>query len=57
MDAWLWIVIAAVLVVIVLLVAMGTSHRARTRSARLRGRFGPEYDHVVDDDSARSSRG
>ena len=57
MDAWLWIVIAAVVVVIVLVAfTMGSHHRARTRSARLRGRFGPEYDHVVDDESRRGRR-
>jgi hypothetical protein len=50
-------VIAAVVVVIVLLAfAVATRRRTRTRSAHLRGRFGPEYDHVVDDDSRRGRR-
>ena len=57
MDAWLWILIAAVVVVILFLIfGLGTRRRTRARSARLRDRFGPEYDHVVDDDSRRGRR-
>jgi hypothetical protein len=57
MDAWLWIVVAAVLLAIALVAfSVGTRHRARSRSARLRDRFGPEYDHVVSDDSRRARR-
>ena len=57
MDAWVWILIAAAVVVVVL-IAFGVASRKRTRarSARLRGRFGPEYDNVVDDDSRRGRR-
>jgi len=57
MDAWLWILIAAVVVVIVLIaIAVVTQQRAQQRSKRLRNRFGPEYAHVVDDDSRRGRR-
>jgi hypothetical protein len=57
MDAWLWIVLGAVVLVIVLIaVAWGTRHRTHARSARLRDRFGPEYDHVVTDESRRARR-
>jgi hypothetical protein len=57
MDAWVWIVIAAAVVVLALMAFAGrTQQQARKRSARLRGRFGPEYDHVVDDDSRRGRR-
>jgi hypothetical protein len=56
MDAWLWILIAAVVVVILFLIfGLGTRRRTRARSARLRDRFGPEYDHVVADDSRRDA--
>ena len=57
MDAWLWILIAAVVVVIALIAfAVAMRQREHKRSARLRGRFGPEYDQVVDDDSRRGRR-
>lgn len=57
MDAWVWILIAAVVVVIVLIAfAGGAKRRTHKRSARLRDRFGPEYDNVVDDDSRRGRR-
>src|SRR5262249_12604446 len=57
MDAWVWILIAAVVVVIVLIAfAGGAKRRTHQRSARLRDRFGPEYDNVVDDDSRRGRR-
>jgi hypothetical protein len=57
MDAWVWILIAAAVVVIALIAfAAWTRQRARHRSARLRGRFGPEYGHVVEDDSRRGRR-
>jgi hypothetical protein len=56
MDAWLWIVIGVAVVVILLLAFAAVTRRTRTRSAHLRDRFGPEYDHVVDDDSRRGRR-
>ena len=58
MDAWVWILIAAVVVVVLLLIAFAAASRQRTRaqSERLRGRFGPEYDTVVDDNSRRGRR-
>src|SRR5579859_5504162 len=45
MAALVWIVIAIAVVVVVALVAVGTKNR---RTARLRDRFGPEYDRAVD---------
>ena len=57
MDAWLWIVIIAAVVIIGLIVfSMVTRQRAHQRSSRLRDRFGPEYDNVVVDDSRRQRR-
>ena len=49
MDDWVWIVIgvAAALIVLFALIAMGTRGRRRHRSKELRDRFGPEYDRVV----------
>ena len=46
MPAWLWIVIAVV-VIALLALAVWTAIRKR-RSARLRERFGPEYDRTVE---------
>jgi hypothetical protein len=56
MDVWIVFAIAIVLVAVLAFFAFGKSHQTRQRSARLRGRFGPEYDHVVDDDSRRGRR-
>jgi hypothetical protein len=58
MDTWLWIVIIAAVVVVIALIAfsMAAKRRADHRSDRLRNRFGPEYDNVVDDDSRRGRR-
>ena len=58
MDTWLWIVIIAAVVVVIALIAfsIGTRRRTHHRSERLRNRFGPEYDHVVDEDSRRGRR-
>ena len=46
MDAWVWIVIAAVAAVLVLGVLWAASRTRRTRS--LQDRFGREYDRAVD---------
>ena len=56
MDAWLWIVIIAAIVVIGLIAFSMSTRRAHQRSARLRDRFGPEYDNVVDNESRRGRR-
>jgi len=58
MDTWVWIVIIAAVVVVIALIAFaaGTQRRARHRSERLRDRFGPEYDNVVDDNSRQGRR-
>lgn len=50
MDDWVWILIAAaaVVVVVVLFVMLVSRARARRRTARLRARFGPEYDTAVE---------
>jgi Tfp pilus assembly protein PilX len=47
MSEWLWIVIAVVLVVAVVVAILGWSMSRRRRSARLKERFGPEYDRAV----------
>ena len=46
MDAWVWVVIIAAVVVLAALV--WTSYR-RARSRRLREGFGPEYDRAVEE--------
>jgi hypothetical protein len=46
MDAWVWLVIALVAVVVVVMIAMAAA-RSR-RSAKLRDRFGSEYEHRVE---------
>lgn len=49
MPTWSWIVIAVVVVVIVLLAAVvAASMMRQKRSERLRGQFGPEYEHTVE---------
>jgi hypothetical protein len=44
MATWAWILIAAVIVIVVALLALGATKR---RTAVLRERFGPEYDRTV----------
>ena len=53
MDAWRWILIAAVAVVVIVAAAFFVVRRTRRRRT-LRARFGPEYDRSVE--SARSRR-
>lgn len=49
MPTWSWIVIAVVALVIVLLaVVVGASMMRQKRSERLKGHFGPEYEHAVE---------
>lgn len=49
MPTWSWIVIAVVVVVIVVLALIAAASMMRKkRSDRLKGRFGPEYERVVD---------
>jgi hypothetical protein len=45
MDAWIWIVIAAVALVVIGAIAWVSSQRRR--SSALREQFGPEYDRTV----------
>lgn len=47
MPEWIWIVIAAVVVVIIGVVAWAVSRRRRT--SRLKQHFGPEYDRTIDE--------
>jgi hypothetical protein len=51
MDTWVWIVIAAAVVVVLALVVWGMTRRHRTH--HLQGRFGPEYDRTVDGADSR----
>ena len=46
MDAWIWAIIAVVVVVVAALAIWQVT--ARQRRERLRGRFGPEYDRTLD---------
>jgi hypothetical protein len=48
-TAMLWTLIALVAAASVLALAIGARRRARTRSAELRQRFGPEYDRAVEE--------
>jgi hypothetical protein len=52
MATWGWVVIAIVLVVVVALLAVGARKR---RTAKLRERFGPEYDRAVESRDDRSA--
>jgi len=45
MATWIWVIIAIVVVVVVAFVAVEARKR---QTAALRGRFGPEYDRVVE---------
>jgi len=45
MDTWIWILIAVVAVLVVVVIAVTV---ARNRRARLRDRFGAEYNRTVD---------
>ncbi|MDQ3121413.1 MAG: hypothetical protein M3Q59_02615, partial [Actinomycetota bacterium] len=47
MDAWIWIVIAAVAIAAVVLIAMMSMRKRQT--SQLQDRFGSEYDRTVDD--------
>lgn len=48
MEPWVWIAIAAAAAAVVLIAAGAiVRSRARRRTARLRARFGPEYDRAL----------
>jgi hypothetical protein len=47
MSEWSWILIAVLVVVAVVAVVLGLAMSRRRRSARLKERFGPEYDRAV----------
>jgi hypothetical protein len=54
MPTWGWIVIAAAVVVVVVIAVAGMMMaRKRHRRAALRDRFGPEYDHTVDEKGSK----
>ncbi len=50
MDTWVWIVIAAVVLVVLLAIWMATRKR---RTSHLREGFGPEYDRTVEETGSR----
>jgi FtsZ-interacting cell division protein ZipA len=52
MDTWLWIVIAAAVVVAIVLVAMWAAKR-KQRTSHLQEGFGPEYDRTVEETGSR----
>jgi hypothetical protein len=47
MDAWVWIVIAVVVLAVLAAVALNAMRRRQRH--RLQSRFGPEYDRALDD--------
>jgi hypothetical protein len=47
MSEWLWILIAVFVAVAILAIVVGLLVSRRSRSARLKERFGPEYDRTV----------
>jgi hypothetical protein len=51
MDAWVWIVIIAAIVIVVALVAWAATRKRRTDE--LRDRFGPEYDRALTNEGGR----
>lgn len=53
MSTAIWVVIAIVIVAV--LVAAGYLVRTRSRTARLRRRFGPEYDRAVEREGGRAA--
>jgi hypothetical protein len=53
MDTWVWIVIAAVAVIVVLAIVWSALRAKRTRE--LQGTFGREYDRTVDQAGGRRS--
>jgi len=53
MDTWVWILIAAVAVIVVLAIAWSALRAKRTRE--LQGTFGREYDRTVDQAGGRRS--
>jgi hypothetical protein len=54
METWEWIVLAAVIVALIVVVVAALGWRARRR-AHLRDRFGPEYDRAVSDSGRRDA--
>lgn len=51
MDTWVWVVIAVAVVVVLLVAALSAWSRSRTR--RLQGRYGSEYDRTVETADSR----
>jgi len=51
MSSWVWVVIAIVIIVIAAGIAWSAMNRRRT--TQLQGRFGPEYDRVVEESDSR----
>ena len=52
MSTWVWILIIAAIVLVVLMIAFGATRR-RQRTTQLREGFGPEYDRTVEDAGSR----
>ncbi|MGE5595867.1 MAG: hypothetical protein ACM3S1_07515 [Hyphomicrobiales bacterium] len=46
---WIWVIVAAVIIVAIALIAWALISARRRRSDRLQSRFGPEYDQTVSD--------
>jgi hypothetical protein len=54
METWVWILIAAVIVAMIVVIAVSWALQGRRR-AHLRDRFGPEYDRAVSDSGRRTA--
>jgi len=54
METWVWILIAAVIVAVIVVIAVSWALQGRRR-AHLRDRFGPEYDRAVSDSGRRTA--
>ena len=52
MSTWVWILIIAAIILVVLMIAFGATRR-RQRTTQLREGFGPEYDRTVEDAGSR----
>jgi len=55
MDSWVWIIIAAVVVALVVLALAGVGFTQKRQTKRLRESFGPEYDRAMAEKGSKRS--
>jgi len=48
-STMLWVAIGLAIVALVIILVVASRHRARTRRAELKSKFGPEYDRVAEE--------